>query len=448
MSMRTTRTPPADWDTRVSLPALSRGFADASATLGHRPLYVEDGDAMALVLERRLAVPGLASWTARASVYIGAGDAAFVTRLLARLARRGVAHVRLGDAIAPLPVAAARCPLITPRIQHLLRHPSAESDAEAFARLGPRRRWAVRRAERAGVLVSEVRTEGELAEYAALAAETGRRMRERDVGALYPAAFFSSVFRTMVPRGQAQFLLARAQGRALAGALLFTSPTRMTYVHGVSTRDSAATGWQGPTAVVWHALRLARKRGVPRFDLGAVTPTDDPCHPNYPVYVFMREFGGEIEVVANGDVVISPTRYAFQQRIMMPLWKRWHARYMAWAGARAPEGGGETASPDRLGDVGASDVVRANARAVIDALHAEFGPHIPSPTVSDRGDDGLVLTWMAGGRRVEIVCVRTEVGYAVRDAHGETEDARFVDRDGALDRDFVLQQIVKRYVLA
>src|ERR1051325_3329886 len=100
--MRMFETPPAGWDSRIPSPVLSRGFATASEARGRRALYVEDAEGQALVLVRRLTVPGLTSWTARAKAYVGRGDAAFVDRLVGALAPRGIAHAPPGGARGPL----------------------------------------------------------------------------------------------------------------------------------------------------------------------------------------------------------------------------------------------------------------------------------------------------------------------------------------------------------
>src|SRR4051794_32071948 len=100
--MQISETAPRDWDARVDFPTLSSGFAEAAATVGHRPLYVTEGDASALVLVRALPIPLLRSWTARAKVQVSRGDAAFVRRLVAGLAARGITQVRVGDAVCGL----------------------------------------------------------------------------------------------------------------------------------------------------------------------------------------------------------------------------------------------------------------------------------------------------------------------------------------------------------
>lgn len=483
-------TAPRDWDARIEFPILSCGFAGVAATVGHRPLYVTDGDATALVLVRALPLAGLRSWTARAKAYVSHGDPRFVKRLVEALAARGVAHVRIGDGVWGLSRHTIDEAGLAGVLTHLLEHSPAESDDELFQRLHPRRRSALRRAEREGIVVNEVRTEAELAQYCALAADTERRTRTRDIGAVMPAAYFAAIFRAMVPRKQAVIFLAHRGEQPLAGAIFLTSAERMTYFHAVSTRDPALTTLQGPTAVIWHALRVARAREIPRFDLGAVTPTDDPAHPNHSVYYFKREFGGYVTEVHHAEVTLAPMKHAFQDRVMLPVWKRAHRVYMAafgtratpppeavsgtdlrWAGTPAASTAPVPAAPpepwsldDVVAEIAAlrpvrqrvralapSDEARRNAMAFVRALHAGLARAAAPPVVAPTVDGGISFTWPAAaaarGYLVELVFFRDVIEYAVVDGTDVTApEQRLVDGETS-DAGIVLREIVKRYVV-
>ena len=53
----------------------SAGFAEASRAVGYRPLFAEDDGGRALVLVRKVPIPLLAGWTARAKVHAHATNA-------------------------------------------------------------------------------------------------------------------------------------------------------------------------------------------------------------------------------------------------------------------------------------------------------------------------------------------------------------------------------------
>ena len=326
--MQLSNGPPRDWDSRVVAPTLSRGVAMAAATVGYRAIYVDGGEAHALVLVRTLPVPVMRSWTARARVYVSRGDAEFMRALMRALARRGIVHACVADPIDGLARRTLEQAGFTPGVSYRLVHSLAQTDRQLFQRLSPRRRRALRRARHAGIAVSEIRSPTELRHYCAMAGHPDGG------GAVMPAAFFTAIYGAMVPRGQAVFFLAHCGDRPLAGAIFLTSTDRMTFFHAVSTPDSerAVSVWDpdlvelpGATALLWHALKAARARGVPRLDLGTVNAIGDRRHPHFSFDHFRRSFGGTLEPLHHGEVTLSRLKRAFQERIMLrSVWKRAH----------------------------------------------------------------------------------------------------------------------------
>jgi hypothetical protein len=332
--MRLTDTPPPGWDDRIVFPLQSVGFATAARALGHRPLFAEDERGIALVLVRRVPIPTLAALTGRAKLYAHARDASFVPALIDRLGRYGVSHVKLGDSMwvgsgAPLEA--------TPGVRRVPYHSFVldlrGGDDAVLGRAGGALRRHVRRAA-ARVTVRDVRTPADLHDYMTLTLQTGRRMRGRDQAAVYPVAYFEAIVRDMVPRRQAVLLVARAGHTPLAGALFLTTPDRFVHVHGCSTRDRALTPLQGPTAVYWHAIRLACARGCAALDLGAVTPTEDRGHPHYSVYQYKAGWGGRLVEVAGAEIVLCRWKYRLQGAVLAPMWGRMHPLYLRLFGER------------------------------------------------------------------------------------------------------------------
>lgn len=335
--MRISAVPPAQWNQRIHSSVLGREFAAVMATLGWRPFFAADDSDVALVLIRRLSVPGLRAWTTRARVYLNDGYPMFVRELQACLADEGVACATLGDPLCPLP-SHLRNALRGAEIidHHRIVHDLEADDETLLAGMDPKLRGHLRRAGRQGTTVSEIVSSDDLQAFCSLAAETADRIRHRNLVAALPDAFFAAVLRTMVPRGQALLLLARAGDRPLAGGLFFRTGPYLTYFHGVSTREPELARFQGPSAMFWHAMRHARSEGLRYFDHGAVTVTDDPNHPHFSVYDYKRKFGGRVEPVASAQLILSHTKHAFQERVMMPVWRRLHPFYMRLArGARA-----------------------------------------------------------------------------------------------------------------
>jgi hypothetical protein len=325
-------TAPHGWDDRIAFPLQSVGYAHAACALGHRPYFAEDSRGIALVLVRRVPVPFLGAWTARAKVYAHAHDAAFLPALVERLRALGVSHVKLGDAMWGI---SGRMPEDWRALRRVVYHVFVNDLRLSDDALLAATRGAVRRDIRKGmasVMVTHVRTSADLRDYLCLAAETSQRMRSLDLAAVYPASYFDTILREMVPRGQAALFIARAGATPVAGGLFMASGDRFVYLHGCSTRDRALTPKQGPSALFWHAMRFARARGCTVFDMGAVTPTDAPSHPHYSVFEYKKGWGGRLEVVQSGELVVSASKYRFQESVLAPMWDRLHPLYLRFFG--------------------------------------------------------------------------------------------------------------------
>ena len=321
-------TAPAGWDARIAFPLQSVGFAEASRALGHRPIFAEDAHGLALVLVRRVPVPLLAGWTARAKVYAHAHHPAFLPALATRLRARGISHIKVGDSLwgmsGPVPEDWISFKPVT---YHLLVHDLTVDEGALLA--GTRRMIRRHLRKLAGeVTVSEVRTRADLDDYLRLATETGARMRHRDVAAVYPPAYFETMFETMVRAGQAVLFLARAGRAPLAAAAFVMSDGRFAQIHGCSTRDRALTPKQGPTFIFWHAMRHARALGCRTFDMGAVTPTADPRHPHYSVYEYKKLWGGRLTTLQGAELVLAPWKHRFQEHVLAPMWDSLHPLYL------------------------------------------------------------------------------------------------------------------------
>jgi Acetyltransferase (GNAT) domain len=333
--MNLAKTPARGWDDRIAFPLQSVGYAHAARALGHRPLFAEDEGGIALVLVRRVPVPLLGAWTARAKVYSHARDAAFLPALIEHLRHLGVSHVKIGDAMWGM---SGRLPDEWRALRRVVYHVFVSDlrlgEEALLARTRPQVRRDIRKAT-AAVTVTEMRTARDLRDYLELSAQTGERMRAHDLAAVYPDCYFETILRDMVPRRQAALFIARVREIPVAGALFMTTGDRFVYLHGCSTRDRALTPKQGPTAVFWHAMRFARARGCAVFDMGAVTPTDDRTHPHSSVYEFKKGWGGQLEAVPSGELVVSSAKYRFQESVLAPMWDRLHPLYLRLFGGQA-----------------------------------------------------------------------------------------------------------------
>ena len=333
--MELKRDAPCDWDSRISHPILGAGFAEASRALGYQPRFVEDSRDRALVLLRGVPLPLAWALTLQAKVYADVGHPEFLRKLLGHLRGLGVGRVTVNDeshGLRDTTLWSWRRVRPTPRYVFMLDLTAPEDELlRAMKDPVPRN---IRKAQRAEVVVDEVRSEHDLQTFTALIDQTSERIRARRVASVYPAAFFVTAFREMLPRGQALFLLARAEGEPLAAQMYLVCDDRLVYYHGGSTRDRALTPKHGSTAAFWYALRWARARNLRLFDLGGVSPSTDTTSPQFSLSDFKRRWGGRLTMVPSARVVLAPVKAAFQDHCLAPLWDGLHPLYLRLFGDR------------------------------------------------------------------------------------------------------------------
>lgn len=142
----------------------------------------------------------------------------------------------------------------------------------------------VRRAERDGLIVQEVTTEEELADFYAL-------LRQVYADAQVPLAdvsLFRTAFDLLRPRGLARFVLARSpQGVAGARVVLLYKGVIFDWYAGADRelRDSRPNDF-----LVWHTLQWGAAHGYHTFDFGGAGHPDVP----YGVRDFKAKFGGRL----------------------------------------------------------------------------------------------------------------------------------------------------------
>ncbi|BDG08518.1 lipid II:glycine glycyltransferase FemX [Anaeromyxobacter paludicola] len=154
-------------------------------------------------------------------------------------------------------------------------------EAQLLARMESRTRYAIRKAQEAGVEVLRGREAGLLEEFEALYRETCRRVGIPGVPARTVA--------DMVSEGLARIYLARHQGVATSGALILCHGRWAWYLLGGSRRGVKHTGAE---LLHWTAMRDLRAEGAQVYDLQGIPPAPDKEDPAYGVYLFKRGFGG------------------------------------------------------------------------------------------------------------------------------------------------------------
>lgn len=123
-------------------------------------------------------------------------------------------------------------------------------------------------------------------------------------------------WQTLVRGGNAQVLVARADGLPVASALVTCIGDHAEYKEGASLRDRPVPG--ASQLVQYEGMRWAIERGARTYDLVGVPHSsrlDDPSHPRHGIGKFKRGFTKEVtDWVGAWDLVLRPRRYAVWQR--------------------------------------------------------------------------------------------------------------------------------------
>ncbi|MCL4544362.1 MAG: peptidoglycan bridge formation glycyltransferase FemA/FemB family protein [Chloroflexi bacterium] len=167
----------------------------------------------------------------------------------------------------------------------------APPDSELQRRMSQSARRFIRSAERAGVQVTE---------------ETSREVQEafyqlfvvtsqRDDFFLRPRSYLLSYWQHVIDAGLGRFLVARKDGRFLAGMFLTSFNDKIWYKDGVSTHEGQKL--HAPYAVQWAAMQWGKVHGATYYDMVAIPDPEqleNREHPMWGLYDFKRKFGGEV----------------------------------------------------------------------------------------------------------------------------------------------------------
>jgi lipid II:glycine glycyltransferase (peptidoglycan interpeptide bridge formation enzyme) len=180
------------------------------------------------------------------------------------------------------------------------------SEDAMLKRMKPKTRYNIRVALRKGVTVQEGSVQ-DLPEFYALYQQTALRNGFKSCGLKH----FTTMFQCLVcapGHSELLFLLAKHGSDLLAGAIVGIAGETANFLYGASAnikRDLMA-----PSLMHWTGMLQAHARGCARYEMGAVSPSDDPSHPFYGLYRFKTGFGGRIEYrTGSWDYPLIPAAY-------------------------------------------------------------------------------------------------------------------------------------------
>ncbi len=130
----------------------------------------------------------------------------------------------------------------------------------------------------------------------------------------FPRAYYETMLREGAAYGgEAYLVLARHEGRALAGGFFLALGGEVAYLYGGSVKDDrpgeageARKDVQAPTAFYWGAMRDAREHGYRTFDFWGIPRALDEGKHSYGVFRMKENFGGDKVWFPGYDLSLSP----------------------------------------------------------------------------------------------------------------------------------------------
>lgn len=189
-------------------------------------------------------------------------------------------------------------------------------DLEALqAAMKPKWRYNIRLAAKRGVEIVRMEPD-DIDEYYRLYQTTAAR----DGFYIHPKEIYREIFSTFWELGQFELLMARFEGRFIAGVALIHVGQTMWYAYGAS--GDADRDVMAPHALQWEAMRLGKERGALRYDMRGVPDVPGRDQEMSGVHRFKQGFGGR-------QVTFLPQYAKGHGRAMYGLWKTyWQGRYV------------------------------------------------------------------------------------------------------------------------
>lgn len=163
----------------------------------------------------------------------------------------------------------------------------SQSEEEILAGMRKTTRYLIRRAEREGVKTEVSKNVGDVDILYRLQMEAWQRHKFVP----FSKEFFEKHFKAFVGDDQIVLIKANYQNETLAiGMFIFYGDTATYHYSGSSSKHFKIPS---SYAMLWRAIREAKKRHCRVFDLWGIAPSDDPRHRFAGVTLFKKGFGGQ-----------------------------------------------------------------------------------------------------------------------------------------------------------
>ena len=306
--------PPADWNNKVDNVFQTVEFASCLKMLNQTVIFGKSPNSQVTI--SLVGSNSLKTLLSRANIYCSNVSKSEVVNIKKHLKKLGIPFMRIGNTMTG---PTKNLDLDLPIKRHTFILNLSTGVEQIWEKFSKKARNAVRKSEKAGVKVRQLKTLKDIEKYCSLSNDSGIRIRQkRKTYSLYPSSFFKEVFSVMVPEGMAKFVGAFYKDSLIAGGLFLVYGNRSIYYHGASKR--LYSKMQGPSAIQWFNILDSKKQGTKLYDLGGSTPGLDSNDSRYFVHKFKKQWGGESSYFYNKEIILSKYAYWVQDKIISKIW--------------------------------------------------------------------------------------------------------------------------------
>jgi lipid II:glycine glycyltransferase (peptidoglycan interpeptide bridge formation enzyme) len=194
-----------------------------------------------------------------------------------------------------------------------------------LASLNQKGRHAIRRAERDGVVIKQVKATDENCGH------MFQLLQETAAGSFSIRSYnyYKTFWQRYEKAEQGQLFFAYVEGKLVAGAFAIVLGKKSTYKDGASIRKRTAYG--ASHLLQWEVIKWAKSKGALVHDFCGAPPSDqinNPDHPHYGIGRFKTSFNKEVtDYVGAFDLPLRPAVYAAWTRLGERIKFRLH-RYL------------------------------------------------------------------------------------------------------------------------
>ncbi|MFA9289348.1 MAG: lipid II:glycine glycyltransferase FemX [Weeksellaceae bacterium] len=179
-----------------------------------------------------------------------------------------------------------------------------KSEAELLAQMKQKTRYNTRLAEKKGVHVEEMSSDGGFKLFSLLYFDTTERQKYFG----HTPRYHQIVWDTM-KKNIAHILVALYEDKPLAAYELFLFKDKLYYPYGGSSPDNKAV--MAPNLLMWEAIKFGKKHKAKSFDLWGSLPANYDPNDSWAGFTRFKEgYGAEfVQKIGSYDLVINPTLY-------------------------------------------------------------------------------------------------------------------------------------------